>query len=131
VNILLKYLLVLSCFFYSCNKENNQPQPLNFVKYTINGLENFNLRGSTIQPEIKVYFSLPLDIASAQQAVKLSSQGQQVDLNIVLTQGDSVLLITPLNPLKYITKYDFVIDNQLKTKKNEKRKCIEDLRGGR
>lgn len=110
---------MLSCFFYSCNKENDQPQPLNFVKYTINGLENFNLRGSTIVPEIKVYFSLPLDIVSARQAVKLSSQGQQVDLNIVLTQGDSVLIITPINPLKYISKYDFTIDNQLKTKKNE------------
>jgi hypothetical protein len=102
--------------FASCSEKDTEEIPLDFVKYTIDGQEKLNLKGTGITPEIRIYFSAPLDSASLYNAVKLFDYSGQNDLNIALTDNDSTLIFKPKTPLKYITKYDFVIDNQLKSK---------------
>ncbi len=100
----------------ACSKEKNESEQLNFIKYTINGTENFNLLASDLFPEIKVSFSTTLDPTSIKSAINIYDFTGKQELDINLTNNDSILVIKPKNPLKYLTKYDFVIDNQLTAK---------------
>lgn len=114
----MKHLFPLFFIFFllSCEDDETVSTPINFVKYTIDGEESFSKFGVGLSPEIKVVFSESVDITSAKNAVQLrDAQGINT---LILTQSnnDSVLIIKPTQPLKYLTKYDFVVDNQLKAK---------------
>lgn len=100
----------------SCNRESVEPEILSYIKYTINDVENYNLTGTPLDPVIKVSFSTPIDLLSTSSSVSLQDNSGNVDLEISLTNNDSMLLIKPTKPLKYFTKYGFIINNLLKSK---------------
>ncbi len=106
-------LLILLLFFSSCDPQESPPESMNLTRLYINGIETNDFKGSTIMPEIRVSFSEPVDLNTAYNTIVLSTFGTPADLVISTDNNDSTLVVRPESPLKYITKYDFIIYNQL------------------
>jgi hypothetical protein len=113
----MKYLVsvVILLASLSCS-EMEPPAPLNVVKYTIDGVENYNMKGVGLTPEIKVAFSSPLDRSSYASVVNLTDYSGSQPLDISLTNGDSTLVVRPTKPLKYLTDHSFKVDVLLLSK---------------
>ncbi len=109
---------IFSAFFitlllFSCSKEQKITEPLSFYKYTIDGFEKFSLTGTRLQPEISVYFSDPIARTSLANGIQVYDNTGKIDVQISLSNNDSTVNITFPTPLKYLTKYELVINDGL------------------
>ncbi|HAQ37270.1 MAG TPA: beta-glucosidase [Saprospirales bacterium] len=111
--------LMLLIFNHSCDPIESIPESLEVNSLSINGIITNDLKGSTVLPEIRVRFNKPVDISIAQNVIVLSQSGAPATINIISENDDSTLIIQPKNPLRYITRYDFIIYNQLSSKSGE------------
>jgi len=85
----------------------------NFIKYTVDGVQNSNAKGTSIQPEITISFSEIPDEKSLKENVKIFGNSQEIPVNITLTNNDSNIVIKPEIKLEYLTEYDLVVDQNL------------------
>jgi len=119
----MKYLAlaVFLVFLVSCKKEDPAPPTgFDFIRYTINGEENYSKKGVGILPEIKISFSAPIDSSSISSSVTLWDISGPNDLKITLANKDSVIVIKPVKPLKNLTLYELNVDNTLISKDKRK-----------
>lgn len=106
----------------SCGKEPiKQPEP----KYPIQ-MQNITWDGSAIylvkknasvNPEVKISFSQPLDTNSAKENIKLMFNGvSSVEQNVFFIQGDSTMVLRPKSPLRFFAKYTLPIPVTVKSR---------------
>lgn len=108
-------ILILSLLFLNCTKDEPLTD-LSLIKYEINGIEDHDLRGCSLSPEIKIKFSTPVEINSVVQSVKIYGNGQLIETQIDLTDKDSTIVIQPKQNLSYLTKHYLFVDVDLKAK---------------
>lgn len=115
------WVLVLG--FSSCKKKNDpipvEPPFITPLTLLASYLDNQSLNavtyGAGVMPSIKLQFSVPLQTASVAAAITLSDGSSGLtNFNTSFQNGDSVIVLTPLVALKYLTKYDLSIGNSLK-----------------
>ncbi len=72
--------------------------------------------GSTVQPTLKVQFTQPVKPGTVATAVSLTDAGgATAAITTSLSNHDSVLLIQPASPLKYLSKYFLKITTTLQS----------------
>jgi hypothetical protein len=72
--------------------------------------------GSTVQPTLKVQFTQPVKPGTVATAVSLTDAGgAAAAITTSLSNHDSVLLIQPASPLKYLSKYFLKITTTLQS----------------
>jgi hypothetical protein len=103
----------LICLLLSCRKEDKPLEQFNFIKYSIDGAQNFNAKGTSIQPEIIISFSEKQDEKSLKENIKIFGNSQEIPVSINLTNNDSSVVISPEIKLEYLTEYDLVVDQNL------------------
>ncbi len=100
-----------------CRKEDKPEEQFNFIKYSIDGVQSFKAKGTSIEPQISIYFSDKLNEKSLKENVKIFGNTLEVPVKITLINNDSAIIITPELKLEYLTEYDLVIDQNLKSNK--------------
>ena len=111
----LSWLLLLCVFVLQCTKEEPVVE-LILIKYEINGNENYNLRGCSLNPVIRLKFSTPIDENSIGRSVKMYGKGEPLEILTELNNKDSTITIRPFKELSSLTKYYLFIDQDLKAK---------------
>lgn len=96
--------------FSSCNEKNdvpNPPDPLVFVKAEIDNQEVTTPRYDTrVNPLIKISFNNAVGRQTVPANLTLNENGSvPVAVNYSYEKNDSVVIITPQSPLKYLTRY--------------------------
>jgi hypothetical protein len=109
--------------FLSCSKSKDVA-PVTPPVITINvsavylntaAFEN-TVYGSSVQPSFKVQLSQPVKQSSVATAVSLTDAGgTNATLTTSFLNHDSVLLIQPSSPLKFLSKYNFKINSSLQS----------------
>jgi len=114
LTILLSVSLLTSC------KKDDEPDPgPKFITLLDVQLDtkpfSYSYSGASITPTLVFKFSEPIDHASAQSSLVLSTSTGVVSLDIQFTNGDSTLVVKPSNALKYLTVYYCEISSILKS----------------
>jgi len=112
----------------SCKKKDDPvvtpftpPGPLNVTAVYLNNLAFDNSYiGVSVTPVIKIQFSTAVLRSTVAGAVTLAdaAAGTTVAINTSYQNGDSVLLVQPASPVKYLSKYIFTIGTSLVSVKN-------------
>ncbi len=108
----------------SCGKKSDPvppvivvPKPLNLVTAFLNNnaFDNNTAYGAAPDPNIQLQFSVALLKSSAASAVSITetSTGSAQALTTSFQNGDSVMVIRPSAPLKYLTRYSLNISTDL------------------
>jgi hypothetical protein len=113
------FSLMLVMSLASCDDDKIEPIQLSFIRYYIDGIEDYAYRGASLNPEIRIEFSSPVDISTASSAITLYGKSGPVAIEILSQKGDSALVIKPISNLEYFSKYDFVLQNTLKGKNKQ------------
>ena len=114
---------LIFCCFSSCKKSDAPvpppvvpPKPLTLLSATVNNTSIGNIALYNIAPSvvIKLGFSVPVLKTSA-AAISLTeiNTGTAVPLNTSFQNGDSVILVQPAAPLKYLTRYGLNVSTEL------------------
>lgn len=112
---LLSFLFALSSLvIFSC-KEDPTPDPgPKFIGIKDISLDSrpisYNYSGTSIQPELVVKFTEPIDHASATQKITMTGVPGDVNVSITFSNADSTVTIKPATQLKYFTAYSILID---------------------
>jgi hypothetical protein len=69
--------------------------------------------GTGVQPEIRIILTQPVRSASANAAIKLTTSGAEIPINISLQNNDSVIVVKPIAALAFLTKYRFSVSTLL------------------
>ena len=118
-----KYFFLLFAIV-SCQKNeviNPQPNPGNssfsFNTLRVNGkFSGFDYKGINTAPVIEVSFTSAIDPAHVPDAVSFNNKnGISVPLNFSFKMNDSLLVIQPLSPLAFLSKYSLQITTKLKS----------------
>lgn len=121
------YVFVLSVVFisfFSCKKNDAAPQPPTVIPKPLNltaafcnnqPFDNTILYNVRVAPVIKLQFSVALLKTTATTTVSLTdiATGTAVPVTTSFQNGDSVLLVQPMAPLKFISKYSFAVSSNL------------------
>ena len=113
-------------FTGSCSDDDTKdsnPVPKNFTltHFELDGrIFNSTLPNTSINPEITLSFSEPIDRTSAQAAIVLSTPTSNIPLEITYTHGDSTLILSPAVELAYFSSYSFFINSDLESTTNKK-----------
>ncbi|MBD2703698.1 Ig-like domain-containing protein [Spirosoma sp. BT702] len=104
-------LLVLLSFSCKKNEDVEPPKPFNFRTVQVNGqsLTTTNFRNLGLTPTITVSFSAPVQKENVANHIKLTQGTTSVPLQIAFSGGDTLLTITPQNPLNPLTSYSFTV----------------------
>jgi hypothetical protein len=65
--------------------------------------------GTGVLPEIRISFTQPVKAASVTASIKLTASGAETPLNVSLQNNDSTIIVKPVNPLAFLTKYHFSV----------------------
>lgn len=121
--ILFSVLLFHAVLFSACKKSSDPaPSPAPAHDFSINswdvdGITNKDdNKGTTINPNIRLYFPTAIDRASVASAIAL----QTAAYNVNYQNGDSILIIQPASALSYLSKYRLTVSNTLKSKSGGK-----------
>jgi hypothetical protein len=112
--------ILLLSVLTGCQKKN-QPPPLpssfSLNSIRVNGkLVNLEYKGAPIDPEIKISFSAPIDHSSVAGSISLVDiNSSPVQLSVSYENNDSTVLLIPVTPLGYISKYDLNIKTSLRS----------------
>lgn len=117
------YCILLIAILVSCGKNDDsdaQPAPQNFStnSVTVDGVTGASeyMHVSAI-PFIRVAFSAPVKSSSAASAFSFKTKaGVNVGFNASFQNGDSVLVVTPTQPLEHLARYTISISNALRSK---------------
>jgi hypothetical protein len=108
----------------ACSKGDSKPTPptipvvqlvstnvlLNEVDYSSTAY------GVNVKPVFKLYFNTKVDKATIANATSISSSnGEVASCNYTLTNGDSCLVVSTANALQYLSKYNFQLNNTIKS----------------
>lgn len=117
------YCLLLIAILCACGKDDDsddQPAPQNFStsSVTVDGVSNASeYTHVSARPTIRIAFSAPLKNSSAASAFSFKTKsGTNVTFNAAFQNGDSVLVISPAQPLEYLARYTISITNALRSK---------------
>ncbi len=118
-------LLVLTCTV-GCkkNKDSTVTPPPVSQNFKINSVAINNNTGVTTlynvprNPALRISFSAPVKRSSIAAGIDLQSKTSLVALNAIFQNGDSVVLLQPVNPLSSITKYTLTILNSITSQQN-------------
>ena len=76
---------------------------------------NTDAYGITAQPVLTLRFSAPVNRSTVSDGISLARSGASVPYTTVFLQSDSVVQITPAQPLAYLTRYNLTASISLKT----------------
>ena len=119
---LLYILIITGCSKKSDTSSPPAPQPppppvpvLNFITLKVNGNDNgFIYKGINTTPVIKISFSAPVNRSAVNNSVSLKTiNGASVSYNATYENSDSTVVIQPVSPLTFITKYNFIVSTNL------------------
>jgi hypothetical protein len=117
------YILFCCIIISGCKKKDppsttTPPAQLTMTSVQLNGValvdDAFN---TSRQPLIRVQLSEAVNRSAVNNAVKLTAGISTPALNISYESNDAVILIQPTTPLNALSKYNFSIDNSLKSAK--------------
>jgi hypothetical protein len=119
---------IIFLFIFSCKKKDDTspppvtaPGPLNVAAVYLNNTTfGSTAYGSPVVPAIKIQFSAALLRTSVAGAVTITDvvAGTVAATTTTYQNGDSVLLLQPSAPLKYLTKYTFSVSTGLHSAQN-------------
>lgn len=119
----LLYILAALLLAQGCKKKDPPSPPVPPAQLTANSVQ---LNGAAMadnainisrQPLIRVQFSEAVNRSTLPAAVKLTAAVGSPALNISYENNDAVVLIQPSTPLNALTRYNFSIDNSVKSAK--------------
>ncbi|MGB4957860.1 MAG: glucoamylase family protein [Saprospiraceae bacterium] len=99
----------------NCTPEEQTVANFSLIRYTIEGQENYSFSATTLLPELTIHFSAPIDKTTTANAVNLYGNNTSVPLKYTYKSNDSLLVISTVSKLSPMVKYDFIVDNQLKS----------------
>lgn len=116
-------LLFFIAFSVGCKKEETpKPKPtpndvqLVSIKWDDNNVYGIR-KNASVNPIIRIRFSEPLDTAVALEEIGIKYNGvQTVKCNYSFENGDSTIVFSPVQNLKYYSKYTLPISTQIKSK---------------
>lgn len=104
---------LLCLVIFSCKEDSPDPGP-KFITIKDFSLDSQPLRykyaGASIQPQLVVKFSEPIDHASAAEKITMTGVPGDVSVDITFSNSDSTVTIKPETTLKYFTAYSILID---------------------
>jgi hypothetical protein len=116
------FIAIAGCQFFSCSKSSNTatpatPAPVAVKAIWINTVSfDSTVYGVNSRPVIKVQFTQPIQQSSVAAAVSISDAASvAAPVTTALQNNDSILVIQPSAPLKYLAKYVFNINVGLKS----------------
>jgi hypothetical protein len=120
--------LAISILFLSCSKKDSTspppPPPVGtfyFDKASINGLVSTHFSGTATNPQVEIYFTAPVNKASAGSAITLKdANAGTVATTLAFTHGDSAAVVSPQASLQYLAKYTISVSTQLLSQENIK-----------
>ena len=94
------------------------PAPFNLNSVSVEGMQNASTYSNlSTSPVVRISFSAPVKSASIATAVTFNNQvGVTVPFNHSLSNGDSVIVITPSAPLPYLSKFTVNVSMGLRSK---------------
>jgi hypothetical protein len=109
INVIFS-LVIVTALLLSCNQKDDlpvPPSPLEFVKAEIDNQQTSTTRYDTrINPVLKLYFNNAVDRQTVSSNISLNENGvTPVGVNYSYENNDSVVVVTPQSPLKYLTRY--------------------------
>lgn len=119
----LLYILAALLLAQGCKKKDPPSPPVPPAQLTANSVQ---LNGAAMadnainisrQPLIRVQFSEAVNRSTLPAAVKLTAAVGSPALNISYENNDAVVVIQPSTPLNALTRYNFSIDNSVKSAK--------------
>ena len=132
--LLLMSALVIHVGFISCKKKENPstPSPTTFSldKVSIDGafVTSSLTREVSRTPKIELTFSAPVDKAKVASSILLGENAlNRVDLTFSYLKNDSVLIVTPAQPLKGLAKYQLNVSSSLVAANGAKLSSFYDL----
>ncbi len=109
---------MVSCSDDAPKKED--PTPFTLKNITVDGKPfNTTLSNISVNPEIILKFSEPIDKNSAVQALVITIPTGNIPVNFAYTNGDSTVTVTPASPLGFFKSYTFYIDEALTSAANK------------
>lgn len=121
------YWSILLCLAVTaCKKQSNTdttpviPESFSFNSLNINGIyTGFTYTNINTKPVIKFSFSTAILHASIANSISFkSANGSTISYNSSFENNDNTIVITPLQPLQNLTKYNVVVTTDLKSVKN-------------
>jgi len=120
---LYTYLLFLPILFCNCGSKDSPPPPPPTPKsitvkntWFNTSAFDYTFYGTTLQPVIKMEFTEPVKASSVAASVKITNMdGSEIGITTTLQNHDSVLLVQPSAPLNYLSKYNFIITQGLRS----------------
>lgn len=119
----LLYILAALLLAQGCKKKDPPSPPAPPAQLTVSSVQ---LNGAAMadnaininrQPLIRVQFSEAVNRSTLPAAVKLTAAVGSPALNISYENNDAVVVIQPSTPLNALTRYNFSIDNSVKSAK--------------
>jgi hypothetical protein len=118
---LFSFISFFLCFNWACKKKEAEvlPEPIVSPLFLTENkvdslLSKTNYFQVAINPTIKLIFSNKIDRATVANSIYLNENGvTPISINIGYSQADSIVIITPQLPLKYLTRYTLKINNTL------------------
>jgi len=107
--------IFLSLLFASCSKEAAVPTPFYLTRYAVDGDQSYAISDAGLNPVITASFSSVVDPTTIDNVISIFDNGTPIHYKWSISNNDSTITISPTSPLKPLTKYDFVINNQLKS----------------
>lgn len=117
------YILICCIIISGCKKKDPPAPPAPPAQLTassvqLNGVPlSDNAINISRQPQIRVQFSEAVNRSTVNSAVKLAAGASNQSLSISYENNDAVLLIQPTATLSGLTRYNFSIDNTIKSAK--------------
>lgn len=107
------YGLLVSISFFSCNKKSSDKPTLPSGDFKANLITINDISTVTVgnyyhntTPFIKFFFSAPIDKASTSGKLSLvAASGTAVPINISYESNDSIIVIKPVMPLNFLSRY--------------------------
>lgn len=108
--------------FLSCNAKKDIPPVINPVQLIIKQVTindqpfDATVYNISTQPTLAIIFNTKLDKNTINESITITDKsGVKAEYTAVLSNQDSVLVITPLSSLKYFNQYRVVLGTQIKS----------------
>jgi hypothetical protein len=121
----ITFYFLITASLISCNRSSSDsgtgttpPAKFNMNTVSVDGFNNASEYVNTsVTPSIRISFSAPLKNTSVASAVSIiENAGTAVAFNTSFQNNDSTLVITPVQPLKFLTRYSVTVTTLLKSK---------------
>jgi hypothetical protein len=123
------FISIVLAVFFSCKKKDIiPPGPLQFVQAQVdNKLSSAVYYDTRINPSLKLVFCNAVDRQSVAGNISLNENGVTVPATYTYEKKDSVIIIIPQSPLKYLTRYTIKAATDLQSAKKGKLDVAVDI----